>query len=251
MNKKFLTLTIAALVSMLLVFSGCELDGGSSSSSGGEPEENSAEILFTDATLEAALTAFGGTAATGDKGSIVDLDGGGSYDAATNTATFSSYPSWWDGGIAYALLADGATGRFDLSGVASITFEIKSDVISPDELAFFIQWQDEAAPANGGEYTASIGTDLGAADITSWTTVTVDTSTIVDEGRYAHTSVTYTGTGDTQVDDPFAIKWFGSAGTDPNTGPLVAGESYMIRNITFLDGSGNPVDIAASVTAVP
>lgn len=171
-----------------------------------------------------------------------------------------------------------ATGYYDLSKVATIKFKIKSASILPSQLAFFIQWKS-ATSGSGNEYTiplqysstvkdasnASTSTqDLGVTSITNWTEVTIPITDITDNStsttdpytgqptRYGFKAEpffsTNNGDGSTHVDTPFAIKWYGSAGTQSNSGPLTAGASYQIGDIQFLDASGNNVAIATGIT---
>ncbi|NNM54402.1 MAG: hypothetical protein HKM05_06740 [Spirochaetales bacterium] len=237
--------------------------------------------LFSDSTLTWSATP------TNQLISLQDMGGNGSATLATSTlpasGTFNSYPAYWDGGIGWAMKPTTATGFYDLSGVSAIKFKIKSSSILPSQLAFFIQWQS-ATSASGNEYTipfqysstvtdasniSASTQDLGVKSISSWTEVTVPLSDIMDTStsttapytgqptRYGFKAepffATNNGDGSTHVDTPFAIKWYGSKGTSPNSGPLTAGASYQIGDIQFLDASGNNVNIAKNITyaAVP
>lgn len=180
------------------------------------------------------------------------------------TGSFASYPSWWDGGIAWATVPTGGTGYYDLSHVAKIRFKIKSAWILPTQLAFFIQWKS-ATSGYGNEYTLPLQlssaitdpsgakADLGVTSIQDWTTVTVDLASAIPDvsdqpTRYGFSAEPFfTGDGSTHVDTPIAIKWYGSAGTDPNTGPIGAG-FYQIGDIQFLDASGADVPVAAGLS---
>jgi hypothetical protein len=59
--------------------------------------------------------------------------------------------------------------------------------------------------------------------------------------------VANSGDGISHVDTPFAIKWYGSAGTNTNTGPITSG-SYQIGDIQFLNSAGANVNIASGIT---
>jgi len=263
---RLLALGLAALVA------GCS--SPTSDTAKGTTDGNAPTTLFADSSLTSYLT---GASGYGKKVSIADLGGGATITTAVPAkAVFSSYPSWWDGGVGWAMKPATTSGYYDLSGVKSITFKIKSATILPKQLAFFLQWgsatagtgneytlplQYDAAYATAWSSTAKAAKGLGVASISSWTTVTVkldsatgDVPDVSDEPvRYGYTANKfYTDDGAAHVDTPFAIKWYGSAAADPNSGSLTSG-SYEIGDIRFLDAAGKDVAIAAAITwpAVP
>jgi len=239
-----------SILTMVLVFSfGCFTDSNSNSDSFDVVEEvvlvdltieePGAKVLFADSTLKAI--------------ELVTMDAGG-FDTDTLIATFDAYPSWWDGALAYyAINKEKNTGVFDLSGVSTISFQIQSDTILPGELAYLIQW--ETGVMEGNEYTIPLS-EFVATDLIDWKEITInltdgDIPEITGQpNRYNYTATKFVADkGNENVDNAFSIKWYGSAATDPNTGPLEADENYQIRNIKFLDASGENVNIAAGVEA--
>lgn len=173
------------------------------------------------------------------------------FDAAgTGIGTFASYPAYWNGAIAWLGRPDGAAGNYDLSGVETVQFYLRSSTIQASELAYFVQWEG-ANGGEGGEYQVQLGT--GAID--DWTLFTIDlTSTgdvpddTAETGRFGKTAISFfTENGNQYVETPFALSWFGSAAAEVNSGPLTAGEKYEISDIAFLDAEGNDVDISGTI----
>ncbi len=249
MIKRLRRISLLALVAMLFFsFSGCDLFNGPD----GEPETYK---LFADAVLKFFLKDVD----TPDGDELVmsaAWEGSATISVDENNsglAEFVAYPAWWGGGVAWAQVPDAASGLYDLSGVATISFEIKSETVTTDEVAYMVQWLGANA-GEGGEFAVSL-TDLGVTDISTWTTVTVDMTAggdISDDtaqtGRYGKTAVSFfTQNGNQYVDTAFALKWLGDAGTSPNTGSLTAGDTYLIRNIKFLDASDNNAAIADDI----
>jgi hypothetical protein len=261
---KFATFRTLALGLAALTLVGC----ASATSSTPTPTPTPGPALFASSTLTAHQSVLKS-----------DMGGGATITVGTpSSATFAAYPQWWDGGVSWAGVPSGGSGYFDLSGVKTIKFQIKSATIKPEQLALFLQWKSATA-GTGNEYTIPLlksssvtdpsgaTADLGVSDITGWTTVSFDVTTIPENGatagslytgeptRYG-TNAALTpghfaagqGDGSTHVDTPFALKWYGSAGVQSNTGPITAGNSYQIGNIQFLDASGNEVNIAAGIT---
>lgn len=154
------------------------------------------------------------------------------------TATFNGYPQWWGGGIAFAQKPTvvGTTGNFDFSTVKTVSFDIKSANIPAGKLGYFIQWLSPT-DGNGGEHVVWLD-QAGAADISDWTTVTIDLTTVANDGRYGKAAEDFAN-AKAYVDTAFAIRWGGYTGQF--TGDLSAGDSYQIKNIAFKDASGNPV----------
>jgi hypothetical protein len=258
--------TLGLGLAALALVVGCS----SPTSNNNTPTPASDPALFSSATLTAHQAVLKS-----------DMGGSGTVTVGTpGSAAFASYPAWWDGGVSWVGIPSGGSGYFDLSGVTTIKFQIKSATIKPEQLAVFLQW-GSATAHTGNEYTvplhlsssvtdaAGATTDLGVTDITSWTTVSFPLSSIPETGatagklytgqptRYdSSISAAMTpghflagqGDGSTHVETAFALKWYGSASTGSNTGPLTAGASYQIGNIQFLDASGNEVAIAAGIT---
>mgnify|MGYP005840609163 CR=1 FL=1 len=194
--------------------------------------------LFADADLKYYID---GETRNGEKIMMAAWEGSGSFAIDENgvlTATFLGYPQWWGGGIAFAQkpTADGVTGYFDFSSVASVSFEIKSANIPASKLGYFIQWLS-STEGNGGEHVVWLN-DAGANDISDWTTVTIDLTTVANDGRYGKANEDYAN-AKAYVDTAFAMRWGGY--TDQFTGDLNANDSYQIRNIAFKDANGNHV----------
>jgi hypothetical protein len=240
--------TLALGLAALALVAGCS----SPTSNNNTPTPASDPALFSSATLTAHQAVLKS-----------DMGGGATITAGTpGSATFAAYPSYWDGGVSWVGVPSGGSGFFDLSGVSKIKFQVKSATIKPEQLAVFLQWQNATA-STGNEYTLPLHlsssvkdpsgatVDLGITDITGWTTVTVDLSTIPattgQPVRYGYTAGTF-ASGAKYVDTALALKWYGSAAVASNSGPLTAGASYQIGNIQFLDASGNEVAIAAGIT---
>jgi len=176
--------------------------------------------------------------------------------------TFGEYPISWGGGAGLAqrpVQLDPRNVHYDLSGVTTISFEIRSQNIGVDEVSFGVQWEGpDYGDANkvGGERFLTLE-QLGIADITAWSIVAIDVSEggdIPDSGpeRHEHDLVTFLeGKGNQFVKVALMLVWAGSENTDPNSGPLEEGDSLEIRRIAFLDAHGEPVDIATKLYATP
>ena len=206
---------------------------------------DSAITTFVDGTDTAAGDELARVAAYDD--SVVSItDNGG-------LGEFVAYPAYWNGAVAWLARPTAASGAYDLSGVTEITFEIQSDTIQPSEIGYFVQW-DGANSGEGGEFAVSLA-DLGVTDISSWTEVTVDmTSTgdisddTADTTRFGRTAISFfTDNGNQYVETAFALMWVGSAGVEANSGPLTAGEDYLVGNIAFVDGTGSNVTITDGI----
>jgi len=188
-------------------------------------------------------------------GSTVTVEGGNAAQVV-----FEGYPAWWSGGVGFAQKPPAATGYYDLSGVSTIEFEIKSATILPAELYILIQWYGSAA-GSGGLFKVPLS-DLDVTSIADWTTVSFDLAdaTIGIDGneqpRYNDSGAPLTqvlwAEGAAYVDTAFALAWdFDSVdGSGVVSGPLSAGDAYLIRNIAFVDASAAAVDIAANVEFV-
>ncbi|HTH14398.1 MAG TPA: hypothetical protein VMB23_08375 [Spirochaetia bacterium] len=264
---KFATFrTLALGLAALTLAVGCS----SATSSSPSPTPTPGPALFASSTLAAHQAVLKS-----------DMGGGATITVGTpSSASFAAYPQYWDGAVSWVGVPSGGSGQFDLSGVKTIKFQIKSASIKPEQLALFLQWGSATAHV-GNEYTvplkvsssvtdaAGAAVDLGVTDITGWTTVSFDLTTIPEGGttagklntgeptRYDNSAnapmtpghfAAGQGDGSTHVDTPLAIKWYGSASAATNSGPLAAGDSYQIGNIQFLDASGNEVNIAAGIT---
>lgn len=182
-----------------------------------------------------------GDTPTTEKVLMAGWEGSGSFAIADDgvlTATFLGYPQWWGGGIAFAQkpTVAGVTGNFDFSQVASVSFDIKSANIPASKLGYFIQWLSPT-DGNGGEHVVWLN-DANITDISDWTTVTINLSSVANDGRYGKGAEDYAN-AKAYVDTAFAIRWGGYTGQF--TGDLTANDSYQIRNIAFKDASGNPV----------
>lgn len=273
MNTKMFRLLAVGLAALL---AGCASPTSDTANNTPTVDPNAPTTLFKDASLTTYLNVTGANG-YGKKVSVADLGGGATVTTAVPAkAVFKGYPAWWDGGVGWAMKPGTTSGYYDLSGVKTITFKIKSATILPKQLAFFMQWASATTGA-GNEYTLPLQYDaayatawknsakatkgLGVTSITGWTTVTVhldattgDVPDTSDEPvRYSYTANKfYTDDGATHVDTPFAIKWYGSAVADPNSGSLTSG-SYEIGDIRFLDAAGQDVAIAAGIAwpAVP
>ncbi|MBN1241155.1 MAG: hypothetical protein JXA15_00440 [Spirochaetales bacterium] len=200
--------------------------------------------LFADATIDHYVSPDESPAGT-ETAMIAAWEGSGSVELngdGSATATFSGYPQWWGAGVAWAQKPTGAVGYYDLSGVTTVSFQIRSETILPSELKWFMQWLG-SDPTTGGEYSANLG-ELGVVDITNWTTVTLDISAVGGTTRYGKSFIDFS-TGGQYVDTAFMIAWGGYTGE--YAGSLTAGESYMIRDIAFLDGTGAGADIDATI----
>lgn len=232
------------------------------SSSGGDPivvqpsvapGVNAPTALFSDPGLTSYLAS--GIAIGGERAMIANMGGDAaiSVAGATNSATFNAYPQYWDGAIGWAMQPAGATGYYDLSNVKTIKFKISSPNILPNQLAFFIQWKSSTS-GNGNEYTLPLNV-LGTTNMTDWVEVSIDLAQRIpdtsDQGvRYGYTAEKFfSGNGNKFVDTAFAIKWYGSAGTQANSGPLTSGTNYLIGDIQFLDSADQNVAIYTSVSA--
>jgi len=245
------TLATGALgLAAALSLGGCTLIAGLF---GGEEEPTvTPPPLFADSSLTHYVK--GVDTPAGDEIAMISAwDGSGSVAIGADgaaTGTFTAYPAWWGSGIAYVQKPEAAAGSLDLSGVKTISFEIKSSDILPAELGVFLQWL--GATGTGGEYTFTLPS-LGVTSLADWTRVTVDLSTLPETGtdRYGKAACAFVAdNGNKGVDTAFAIKWLGDAHTDPNTGTLAAGDSYSIRDISFEDATGAAVDISGTIAYV-
>jgi hypothetical protein len=270
MKRSFTRIATAGALAAALAFAAaCSNPAGSTAGGGGGGNGGSAPTtLFSDPGLTFSANP------TKEMAMVQDMGNPSATTTASTTipatGTFQSYPAWWDGAIAWATKPAGSTGYYDLSGVKTIKFKIKSSTILPTQLALFIQWKS-ATGGMGNEYTIPLATsssvtdpsgataNLSVTSITDWTNVAFDLTTLPDSAsthtgepvRNAFTAENFFaangGDGATHVDTPFAIKWYGSAGKSPNSGPLAANASYQIGDIQFLDASNNPVAIYSGI----
>ena len=264
---------VVALAAALALVAGCK----SATSSTTDNTSDAPTALFSNAAMTYTVSQSPTSEFTmiQDMGNAANTSTTASVSTLPATGTFESYPSYWDGGIAWAMLPTGASGYYDLSGVKTIKFKIKSSTILPTQLALFIQWKSATSGA-GNEYTIPLAysasvtdaalttSSLGVTGITDWTDVSFDLTTLPDTSvsatdpntgeptRYSYTAEHFFsangGDGSTHVDTPFAIKWYGSADTGSNTGPIAAaGDSYQIGDIQFLSSSGTAVAIYSKI----
>lgn len=249
MKKAKLTLLSAVIAAGLVALMGCPQP--TSGGGGGGTTVTAPTKLFNDTNLTWYIS---GNDANGAKVMIADLDTNSTIDVSTipGSVTFGKYPAWWDGAIAFAQSPTGADGLFDLTNVKAIRFKIKSSTITPDQLAFFIQWKSDTA-GFGGEYTIPLK-DKGILSLTDWQQVEInlapngDIPDTITTKRYGFEIENFhTGTGKTNVDVALAIKWYGSDGTDPNAGPLKGGETYQIGDIEFVGYSDEQVQFYSNI----
>lgn len=184
-----------------------------------------------------------------DSSTVVILEGG------TALVTFEEYPPMWMGGGTLAqrpVQLDPYNVNYDLSGVSTISFEIRSSDFNSDQVSFGVQWEGPAydsqidAQRSGGEKLLTL-TQLGVTNISDWTIVTIDVSPggdILDTDtiRFDHTAVAFHAeAGNTYVKVPLIMIWAGDS--------HIAGESFEIRQIAFLDEIGQHVEIAPAILA--
>ena len=174
--------------------------------------------------------------------------------------TFDRYPDWWGGGAALAqrpVDLDGLGLTYNLSEVATISFEIRSANVGVEEVSFGVQWDGpnySDSNLSGGEKLLTLA-ELGIDDISEWTTVTIDVSPGGDipsdaseTVRYAHDPIAFhTGDGNRYVKVPLMVVWAGATNGAPNSGPLEAGDSFDARRIGWLDADGNQIEIATAI----
>lgn len=173
----------------------------------------------------------------------------------TALVTFAEHPQDWNGGGTLAqrpVQLDPYYVHYDLSGVKTISFDVRSADFDVSQISFGVQWEGPdydiniLSKRNGGEMLFTLE-QLGIDDITNWTKVTIDVSPagdIPETGnlRYDHTEVAFhADAGNTYVKVPLMMIWAGRS--------HVAGQSFEIRNIAFLDAAGEHVDIAADILA--
>ncbi|MCH8569575.1 MAG: hypothetical protein LAT67_14980 [Balneolales bacterium] len=184
-----------------------------------------------------------------DTSTIVILEDGSAL------VTFTEHPEDWNGGGTLAqrpVQLDPYNVNYDLSGVKTISFEIKSTDFDVNQVSFGVQWEgpdydiNDASKRSGGEKLLTLG-QLGIDDITDWTSVIIDVSPggdIPETGtlRYDHKEVAFHAEqGNTYVKVPLIMIWEGRTHE--------AGESFEIRNIAFLNETGEHVEIAADILA--
>ena len=176
-------------------------------------------------------------------------------EEGTALVTFAEHPQDWNGGGTLAqrpVQLDPYNVNYDLSGVKTLSFEVKSSDLEVNQISFGVQWEgadydiDVPSKRSGGEKLLTLE-QLGIADITNWTKVTIDVSLggdIPDTGniREEHTEVAYfADAGNTYVKVPLMMIWSGRSHK--------AGESFEIRSIAFRDAAGEHVEIASNILA--
>ena len=263
MKRIFLSLLLlpATVLAMSLVFTGCPSvvdTTPEASDAARDPYPQGVLFLNEDYTyfIEHVDEPTGAeafmVAGYGDSATVTITDSG------TAVVTFDEYPAWWGGGAALAqrpVQLDPDNVTYDLSQVATISFEIKSNNVGLDEVSFGVQWDGPNYSSTnlvGGEKLLTL-TELGITEISDWTEVTIDVSPggdIPDTGtvRHDHTPISFHGDdGNTYVKVPLMMVWAGSDGTSPNAGPLTSGDSFEARHIAFLDADGEHVEIASAI----
>ncbi len=185
-----------------------------------------------------------------DGSSTVDI-----LEAGTALVTFAEHPQDWNGGGTLAqrpVQLDPYNVNYDLSGVNTISFELRSDDFDVNQISFGVQWEGPdydnhtLSKRSGGEKLLTLE-QLGITDITNWTKVTIDVSQngdIPETGtlRPDHLEVAFhADAGNTYVKVPLIMIWAGRAHE--------AGESFEIRSIAFRNAIGEHVEIASSILA--
>ena len=183
-----------------------------------------------------------------DGSSTVDI-----LEEGTALVTFVEHPQEWNGGGTLAqrpVQLDPYNVNYDLSGVNSITFEIKSSDLDVNQVSFGVQWEgvdyDINVPSkrSGGEKLLTLK-QLGIDDITNWTKVSINVSQggdIPETGtlRPDHKEVSFhADKGNTFVKVPLMMIWAGRSHE--------AGESFEIRSIAFRNIAGEDVEIASAI----
>lgn len=176
-------------------------------------------------------------------------------DVGTALVTFVEHPQDWNGGGTLAqrpVQLDPYNVNYDLSGVKTISFEVRSADLEVNQISFGIQWEgpdyDINVPSkrSGGEKLLTLE-QLGVADITNWTKITIDVSLggdiqDTDTVRDDHSEVAFfADAGNTYVKVPLMMIWSGRSHE--------AGESFEIRSIAFHDSIGEHVKIASHILA--
>ena len=173
----------------------------------------------------------------------------------TAVVTFIKHPQDWNGGGTLAqrpVQLDPFNVNYDLSGVKTISFEVRSSDLNVNQVSFGVQWEgadyniNVPSKRSGGEKLFTLE-QLGITDFTNWTKVSIDVSLGGDIPETAalrpeHTEVKFhAGRGNTYVKVPFMMIWAGRSHH--------AGESFEIRNLAFRNAVGEHVEIAADIIA--
>ncbi|MFZ5366916.1 MAG: hypothetical protein ACOZCE_01610 [Spirochaetota bacterium] len=245
--KKAQWLSLAALVTAgFITLLGCPTPTAPGGGGGGGGT-TVPDVVFADSNISYYL---GGETRTTQPIMIAGWEGTGTpYRDDTDGSlkvVFEHYPSWWGGGVGIVQKPEGSTGYYDLTNVAKIRFQIKSADITPNNLKFMLQWLS-STDGYGGEYVIALD-QLNITDITDWTTVEVDLSTVTNTVRYGKTSVDF-NTAKDYVDTGMAIVWGNNsvAGDGTVSGDLTAGQFYNIKDIQFIDANGNNVNFYSNI----